>query len=98
VFGGRGDPNNSAYDNHFITDEEFGVALPDRIAIKPRPRCCGIDMIGRRTDGAGIDLTPAVAEPSALMAKARWKEFETGVINGPVVSESTAVPPRPAPA
>ena len=38
VFGGRGDPNNSAYDNHFITDEEFGAALPDRITVKPRPK------------------------------------------------------------
>lgn len=29
-FGGRTDPNNSAYDNHFIDDDEFGVALPFR--------------------------------------------------------------------
>ena len=38
VFGGRADPNNSAYDNHFITDEEFGVALPDRVTANPRPK------------------------------------------------------------
>jgi len=30
VFGGASDPNNSAYDNHFITDSELGVALPNR--------------------------------------------------------------------
>jgi hypothetical protein len=39
VFGGRADPNNSAYDNHFITDEEFGVALPDRVTANPGRRC-----------------------------------------------------------
>lgn len=30
VFGGQSDPNKSAYDGHFITDEETGVALPAR--------------------------------------------------------------------
>jgi hypothetical protein len=30
VFGGQSDPNFSAYDNHFITDSELGVALPFR--------------------------------------------------------------------
>lgn len=37
VFGGAGDPNNSAYDGHFITDQELGVALPSRVA-NPRPK------------------------------------------------------------
>lgn len=37
VFGGRSDPNTSAYDGHFISDEEFGVALPDRFTGK-RPQ------------------------------------------------------------
>jgi hypothetical protein len=32
VFGGRSDPNVSGYDGHVITDEEFGVALPNRFA------------------------------------------------------------------
>jgi uncharacterized protein (TIGR02594 family) len=36
VFGGQSDPNTSAYDNHFITDDELGVALPARIE-DPRP-------------------------------------------------------------
>jgi N-acetylmuramoyl-L-alanine amidase len=31
VFGGNADPNNSAYDEHFITDTELGVALPYKI-------------------------------------------------------------------
>src|SRR6266705_2919555 len=30
VFGGVGDPNNSAYDGHRITDQELGVSLPYR--------------------------------------------------------------------
>ncbi len=30
VFGGTSDPNRSAYDNHVITDDELGVALPWR--------------------------------------------------------------------
>jgi hypothetical protein len=30
VFGGQSDQNFSAYDNHFITDSELGVALPFR--------------------------------------------------------------------
>jgi N-acetylmuramoyl-L-alanine amidase len=30
VFGGDADPNYSAYDEHYITDEELGCALPDR--------------------------------------------------------------------
>ena len=30
VFGGDGDPQRSAYDNHAITDDELGVALPWR--------------------------------------------------------------------
>jgi hypothetical protein len=28
IFGGPDDPNTSFYDGHFITDFEFGVALP----------------------------------------------------------------------
>lgn len=33
-FGGKSDPNTSAYDNHVITDTEFGVALPARVTGK----------------------------------------------------------------
>lgn len=36
-FGGPGDPNNSAYDEHLITSSEFGVALPYRFSGK-RPK------------------------------------------------------------
>ena len=38
VFGGAADPNTSAYDEHDITDEEFGVALPIRFKVRPLPR------------------------------------------------------------
>jgi hypothetical protein len=37
VFGGKSDPNTSAYDDHVITDDELGVALPARIE-SPRPK------------------------------------------------------------
>ena len=38
VFGGTGDPNNSAYDGHFITDTELGCALPYKWRDRPPPR------------------------------------------------------------
>ncbi len=37
TFGGNADPNYSAYDEHFITDQELGVALPYRFT-GPRPK------------------------------------------------------------
>jgi hypothetical protein len=135
VFGGRGDPNNSAYDNHFITDDEFGVALPDRITASPRPKVrvthsqtrrsvvcdivdvgpwniddpywergsrpqaeSGTDMTGRRTNSAGIDLTPGAARAIGLDGKGKveW-EFVSGVASGPVVSAGIVVPTSPSP-
>ena len=131
VFGGRADPNNSAYDNHFITDEEFGVALPDRVTGNPRPKVLvthsqtrrsvicdivdvgpwniddpywergarpqaetGTDMMGRRTNAAGIDLTPAAAQAIGLAGKGKveW-EFMSGVASGPVISGGGIVVP-----
>lgn len=106
VFGGAGDPNHSAYDNHFITDTELGVALPDRLKIRPKVRVfnsttgasvdCnivdvgpwntnnpywergerpqaenGIDMRGRKTNLAGIDLTPAAARAIDIPGKGK---------------------------
>src|SRR5262249_428914 len=39
MFGGESDANRSAYDNHIITDDEFGVALPGRITgVRPKVR------------------------------------------------------------
>lgn len=39
VFGGTTDLNRSAYDNHFISDTELGVALPSHIAgVRPQVR------------------------------------------------------------
>lgn len=103
VFGGVKDPNNSAYDNHFITDTEFGVALPARLQsplpqvrvwkdgrsvvcnvvdVGPwntddpywetgkRPQAeSGADRRGRKTNLAGIDLTPAAARAIGLAGK-----------------------------
>ncbi len=108
-FGGSGDPNNSAYDNHFIDDDEFGVALPFRFkGARPKVRVfkggqavvceivdvgpwnindpywetssrpqaeTGTDNTGRRTNSAGIDLTPAAAQAIGLngLGKVDWE-------------------------
>lgn len=107
VFGGPSDRNFSAYDGHLITDEEFGVALPNRfVAGRPqvqvinpvnnksaicdivdvgpwntndpywetaaRPQAeSGIDQSGRKTNLAGIDLTPAVARAIDIDGKGK---------------------------
>lgn len=103
VFGGVGDPNDSAYDGHRITDSEFGVALPFRfkgtrpkvqlwkggksviaeiVDVGPwnindpywetghRPQAeSGTDKTGRKTNKAGIDLTPAAARALGIDGK-----------------------------
>ena len=97
VFGGAAEFKRSAYDNHVITDDELGVALPFHFSgTRPKVRvsnpmngasvvCDVVDMgpwntndpywenggrpqaesgtarDGRRTNLAGIDLTPAAA-------------------------------------
>ena len=38
MFGGAGDFNKSAYDEHVITDSELGVALPSRLSVRPLPK------------------------------------------------------------
>jgi hypothetical protein len=116
VFGGQADPNRSAYDNHFITDTEFGVALPNRFTgMRPKVRVTnsrngksivcdivdvgpwntrdpywegnarpqaesGTDLSGRKTNLAGIDLTPAAAHAIDLNGKGKvdW-EFADAV-------------------
>ena len=56
VFAGINDPNNSAYDEHFITDTELGVALPDRIeGIRPKVR---VWKDGRSVDCEIVDVGP----------------------------------------
>ena len=40
VFGGAGDPNQSAYDEHWISDTELGCALPYKWRDSPPPRVC----------------------------------------------------------
>lgn len=103
VFGGKADPNHSAYDNHMIDDDEFGVALPFHfpapvpkvrvfaggksvvavlVDVGPwntkdpywqtgtRPQAeTGTDMTGRKTNHAGIDLTPATAKALGIDGK-----------------------------
>jgi uncharacterized protein (TIGR02594 family) len=131
VFGGAGDPNTSAYDEHSINDDELGVALPARFTgARPKVRIfngsraveceivdvgpwntndkywetgtrpqaeSGIDRMGRTTNRAGIDLTPAAARTIGISGKGLvdW-EFVGGpspkaVPVGPVVSAD--VPP-----
>lgn len=107
-FGGREDPNTSAYDGHFITDDELGVALPFHLKVQPRPKVVvtnpstgasavcdivdvgpwntddpywetgqrpqaesGIDRSGRKTNLAGIDLTPAAARSVGVDGKGK---------------------------
>lgn len=106
VFGGRSDPNRSAYDNHVISDSELAVALPykfqgERPRVKVtnrangksvtctiedvgpwnthdpywtvhagRPQAeSGTDTTGRKTNKAGIDLSPAAARAIGLPGK-----------------------------
>ncbi len=124
VFGGRDDPNVSAYDEHAITDDEFGVALPARFrGARPKVRVskgnksvdCEIVDIGPhydgsasrpadrywetgarpraetdpRTNGAGIDLTPAAARAIGLDGK--------GVVDWEFVGAQVATVDRPPP-
>lgn len=105
VFGGKADPNKSAYADRWITDEELGVALPYRwrgpmprvavvnnengktvvceiVDVGPwniddpywltgaRPQAeTGKDRRGRKTNKAGIDLTPGAAKVIDLKGK-----------------------------
>lgn len=115
VFGGRADPNKSAYEKRWISDEELGVALPHRfkddrpqvevenpitgkrvicqvVDVGPwntddpyweknaRPQAeSGVDRRGRRTNSAGIDLTPGAARAIGLKGKGKvsWAFAET---------------------
>jgi hypothetical protein len=110
VFGGKKDPNQSAYERRQITDLELGVALPFRFkgerpqvivehrttgkqAIceivdvgpwntddpywvnKARPQAeSGTDKRGRKTNKAGIDLTPGAAKAIGLggLGQVNW--------------------------
>jgi hypothetical protein len=106
VFGGKKDPNKSAYDDTPITDTELGVALPYRFPTNDRPNvfvrneangktvlceirdvgpwntndpywltgerpqaATGVDTRGRKTNLAGIDVTPAVDRALELKGK-----------------------------
>ncbi len=124
VFGGVGDPNNSAYDGHRINDQELGVSLPFRLAaerptvkvirgdksiicpiidvgpwnvhdpywlIGARPQAeTGTDNTGRKTNRAGIDLTPAAARALGIDGK--------GLVDWEFTMNDTAtVQPAPTP-
>lgn len=108
VFGGKADPNNSAYPPYsFISDDDIGCALPDRfkgdrpqvevineangkrviteiVDVGPwnvddpywktnsRPQAeTGRDKKGRKTNLAGLDLTPAAAKAIGLSGKGK---------------------------
>lgn len=45
-FGGKDDPNQSAYEDRWIDDEEFGVALPYRFPVGERPQ---VEVVNLRT-------------------------------------------------
>lgn len=72
VFGGAADPNQSAYENRMIDDEEFGVALPHRFPVDERPQ---IDVInranGRRVTCDVVDVGPWVIDDPYWQHKAR---------------------------
>lgn len=122
VFGGKKDPNRSAYANRWITDDEMGLALPvrfkgdrpqieviniangkrvicDIVDVGPwnthdpywetgaRPQAeSGKDMKGRKTNKAGIDLTPGAAKEIGLSGKGlvHWAFAETKEESEPV--------------
>jgi peptidoglycan hydrolase-like protein with peptidoglycan-binding domain len=120
VFGGKSDPNKSAYEDRWITDTELGCALPYRfegerqqvrilnratgkeciteiVDVGPwntndpywetgsRPQAeSGTDMSGRKTNLAGIDVTPGAAKALGLSGKGQvdWafvSNFDAGV-------------------
>ena len=122
-FGGSSDPNTSAYDGHFISDSEYGVAFPYHFK-GPRPKvrvfkgsryvdCAivdvgpwnindpywlygarpqaesGTDMSGRRTNKAGIDLTPAAARALGIDGKGAvdWQFLSATSETGKVMSD-----------
>jgi hypothetical protein len=128
VFGGAADRNISAYDQHVITDQECGVALPYRFRNEHRPRVrvtnaltgsfidcdivdvgpwntndpywetgarpqaeSGIDLSGRTTNYAGIDLTPAAAHAIGIAGKGKvnWQFLEGGIIALPVAKQDS---------
>lgn len=134
VFGGRGDPNQSAYERRQITDDELGVALPWRfpgerpqvrvthagrsvvcsiVDIGPwntddpywlaegRPQAeSGVDRRGRKTNLAGIDLTPAAARAIALAGKGLvdWEFVAAPAVPQPADPPRTSgqIPKNPA--
>lgn len=129
VFGGRGDPNQSAYERRQITDDELGVALPWRFPgerpqvrvthagrsivcsildvgpwntddpywlAEARPQAeTGTDRSGRKTNLAGIDLTPAAARAIGLLGKGLVDWEFVGSVAEP--AKSPGKPPDPVP-
>lgn len=125
VFGGVGDLERSAYDNHVITADELGCALPFRFPKGARPQVrvfaggtslvlpivdvgpwntddpywtlgarpnaeSGLDHSGRKTNKAGIDLTPAAARALGIPGK--------GLVDWEFVAAETLPKPITAPA
>jgi hypothetical protein len=77
VFGGQGDPNNSAYDGHFINDQELGVALPFRFPnTRPKVRVTNLAN-GRSAVCSIVDVGPWNTNDPYWQANAR-PQAETG--------------------
>jgi hypothetical protein len=80
VFGGSEDPNDSAYDGHFITDTEFGCALPYHFLQNPRPQVAILNLANNRMAIVDIvDVGPWNTTDNYWMTNSRPKaETETG--------------------
>lgn len=77
VFGGRSDPNRSAYDNHVITDDELGVALPYRFPPGERPKVT-VMRAGRAVTAEIVDVGPWNTDDPYWLTGAR-PQAESGV-------------------
>jgi uncharacterized protein (TIGR02594 family) len=132
VFGGVGDLEKSAYDEHVITSDELGCSLPFRFPKGARPSVrvfaggrsvvcpivdvgpwntddpywtlgarpqaeTGTDHSGRKTNKAGIDLTPAAARALGVPGKGLvdW-EFDTPLAGEVLPSHPKLPAPAPA--
>ena len=80
VFGGTDDPNNSAYDEHFITDTELGCALPYKWRDSPPPRVCVINAENNKQVYCDVvDVGPWNTDDEAYVLGSARPQAESGV-------------------
>ncbi len=93
VFGGSSDPNTSAYDNHEIDDEEFGVALPARFTgARPKVRVFYGD---KSVDCSIVDVGPWNTNDEYWKTNSR-PQAETGVDNSGRTTNHAGIDLTPA--